>query len=134
MKNRILVGVILTMLILPVSAKVLQMPADTQVVEQEKIQATNAPSDVIYPEEINPNSFPHKQPVSKRKIAKKFLLAMAGVAISSFSIYFILTIYNRIREGFVAPVKTPEGEISLETPDDLNSAVRAFLEKTNWKG
>ncbi len=122
------------MLILPVSAEVLPVPVDTQVVEQEQTQVAEGTSDVMYPEAMNPNSFPLKQPVSKRKIAKKFLLAMAGVAASSFSIYFILTIYNRIREGFVALVKTPDGEISLETPDDLNSAVTNFLEKTNWKG
>lgn len=131
MKNRILAGIILTMLMLPVTAEVLPVPVDTQNVEQSQVEVSE---DTLNVANMNPNSFPLKQPVSKRKIAKKFLLAMAGVAVSSFSIYFILTIYNRIREGFVAPVKTPEGEISLETPDDLNSAVRAFLEKTNWKG
>ena len=31
----------------------------------------------------------YKKPLSKRKIAKKFLLAMSGVAISSFLIFFI---------------------------------------------
>lgn len=131
MKNRILAGIILTMLMLPVAAEVLPVPVDTQNVEQSQVEVSE---DTLNVENMNPNSFPLKQPVSKRKIAKKFLLAMAGVATSSFSIYFILTIYNRIREGFVAPVKTPEGEISLETPDDLDSAVRTFLEKTNWKG
>lgn len=131
MKNRILAGIILTMLMLPVAAEVLPVPVDTQNVEQSQVEVSE---DTLSVEHMNPNSFPLKQPVSKRKIAKKFLLAMAGVAASSFSIYFILTIYNRIREGFVTPVKTQNGEISLETPDDLDSAVRTFLEKTNWKG
>ena len=73
-----------------------------------------------------------KQPISKRKIAKKFLAAMGGVAVSSFAIFFLLTAYNRIRDGFKGQVRTLEGETSLETPNDLNSAVKTFLEKTNW--
>ena len=73
-----------------------------------------------------------KQPISRKKIVKKFLLAMAGVLISSLLIFFILTFYNRLREKFLNQVKTPEGETSLETPDDLEGAVRAFLDKTNW--
>ena len=28
--------------------------------------------------------------------------------------------------------KTPDGEFSLETPTDLEKAVKNFLEKTNW--
>ena len=58
---------------------------------------------------------------------------MGGVAISSFAIFFLLTAYNRIREGFEGQVRTPEGEISLEAPNDLNGAVRTFLEKTKWE-
>ena len=73
-----------------------------------------------------------KQPISRKKIAKKFLLAMAGVLISSLLIFFILTFYNRLREKFLNQIKTPEGETSLETPDDLEGAVRSFLDKTNW--
>ena len=73
-----------------------------------------------------------KQPISKRKIAKKFLAAMGGVAVSSFAIFVLLTAYNRIRDGFKGQVRTLEGVTSLETPDDLNSAVKTFLEKTNW--
>lgn len=119
------------MLMLPATAEVLPVPVDTQNVAQIQEEVAENTLNV---EDLNPNSFFLKQPVSKRKIAKKFLLAMAGVAVSSFSIYFILTIYNRIREGFVPPTKTPDGEISLETPDDLSSAVKTFLEKTNWKG
>ena len=84
----------------------------------------------ILEQNIDSNEF--KQPISKRKIAKKFLAAMGGVAISSFAIFFILTIYNRIREGYQNQVKIPEGEVSLETPDDLNSAIRNFLDKTKW--
>ena len=74
----------------------------------------------------------YKQPVSKRKIASKFLKAMAGVGVSSFIIFFMLTIYNRFRERFIEQVKTPEGEVTLETPDNLIDAIKIFLEKTKW--
>ena len=73
----------------------------------------------------------YKESFSKQKIVKKFLAAMGGVAVSSFAIFFLLTIYNRVRENYVQ-VKTVDGEPSLETPDDLDSAVRTFLDKTKW--
>lgn len=76
---------------------------------------------------------PYKKPISKRKIIKKFLFAMFGVGISSFLIFFGLSLYNRVREKLFSQVKTPEGETSLQTPDDLDGAVKTFLEKTNWK-
>lgn len=125
MKNRVLAIVISIVLSLPVTVQAVESTIFTE-------DLTPVVNTIDEDNEFTENSY--KQPVSKRKIAKKFLLAMAGVAISSFSIYFILTIYNRIREGFVTPAKTSDDEISLETPDDLNSAVRTFLEKTNWKG
>lgn len=40
---------------------------------------------IAEPEGIGSGSIPYKQPVSKRKVAKKFLLAMGGVGISSHS-------------------------------------------------
>lgn len=107
MKNRILAILVLTMLSLPV-----------------QVQAVN---DISAPQTT------YKQPVSKRKIAKKFLLAMGGVGASSLIIFLMLSLYNKVREGFVQP-KSSETEPSLETPTDLNEAVRAFLNKTNWKG
>lgn len=107
MKNRILAILVLTMLSLPV-----------------QVQAVD---DISVPQTT------YKQPVSKRKIAKKFLLAMGGVAASSLIIFLMLTVYNKVREGFSSGAKTPDGEVSLETPDDLQGAVRAFLNKTDWK-
>lgn len=80
-----------------------------------------------------PESFTYKQPVSKRKIAKKFLLAMAGVGISSVLLFVLLSLYNRIRTGIVPnKQESPTGETSLVTPDNLQDAVRTFLEKTKW--
>ncbi len=75
-----------------------------------------------------------KQPVSKRKIAKKFLLAMAGVGISSILLFLILSLYNKVRESLGGSAKEtpPEKITSLTTPDDLTEAVKTFLEKTKW--
>ena len=56
---------------------------------------------------------------------------MGGVGVSSFAIFFLLTIYNRVRENY-KQVKTPEGETTLETPQDMETAVKIFLEKTKW--
>lgn len=85
-------------------------------------------------EELNPNSYAFKQPVSKKKIAKKFLLAMGGVGISSIILFLMLSMYNKLRESFkggsIHPVQ--EGEAPLETPDNLTDAVRTFLDKTRW--
>ena len=82
------------------------------------------------------DTIPHKQPVSKKKVAKKFLAAMAGVGISSLMLFLILTLYNKIRENLLQAKKEipPEGETSLVTPDYLVDAVRIFLEKTKWQG
>ena len=74
----------------------------------------------------------YKQPVSKRKLVKKFLAAMGGVAASSFALFFILTVYNKARERYLNPVKTIDGENTLESPDNINSAVKTFLDKTDW--
>ena len=57
---------------------------------------------------------------------------MGGVLISSILLYSGLSAYNRLRDGIVKPVKTPEGETSLKTPEDMEEAVKTFLEKTNW--
>ncbi len=106
MKNRILAILILTMLSLPVQVQAID----------------DIGSQPIY-----------KQPVSKRKIAKKFLFAMGGVGASSLIIFLLLSLYNKVREGLITG-KFSEEETSLETPSDLQEAVRAFLNKTNWKG
>ena len=125
--NRIFVIILSALLSLPISVWAVDESApieeptpivntlDEEVVEQEKVEESQ-----------------YKQPISKRKIAKKFLAAMGGVAVSSFAIFFLLTVYNRIREGLHTQIKTSDTETSLETPDDLNSAVKIFLDKTKW--
>ena len=71
-------------------------------------------------------------PDSRKKIIKKFLAAMGGVGVSSFAIFVMLTAYNRIRERMSNPTKTVEGDISLESPADIEDAVKVFLDKTRW--
>ena len=133
MKNKILSILVLTTFILPVSAEVLPIPVDTKMVDTSQVETLETPLNIMPPEDMDPNSFPHKQPISKKKIAKMFLLAMGGVATSSLIIILILSLYNKVREGFKSNIKACEGETSLETPDDLQSAVRKFLDKTTWK-
>ena len=121
MKNKIFSIILSIVLSLPIAAWAVD---NIEAVGQEPITpVTQIDENVIDTE--------YKQPLSKRKIAKKFLLAMSGVGISSFLIFFLLTIYNRIRESY-CDVKTPDGEFSLETPTDLEKAVKNFLEKTKW--
>ena len=73
----------------------------------------------------------YKQPTSTKNIAKKFLAAMGGVALSSFTIFAMLTVYNRIREKRFQSVNN-DSENSLETPETFDRAIKTFLEKTDW--
>ena len=57
---------------------------------------------------------------------------MFAVLVSSITLYYGLSLYNKIRDGYAVPIKTNDGETSLQNPDDLESAVRTFLEKTQW--
>ena len=125
--NKLFAFLVSALLSLPVCV----WAVDENAILQEQTQVVNTLDEDI--EHVSKDELDQfKQPISNRKIVKKFLAAMGGVAISSFAIFFLLTAYNRIREGFEGPVRTPEGETSLETPDDLNGAVRTFLEKTKW--
>lgn len=126
--NKLFAIIISAILTLPVSVWAVE---DAVNIDEEPTSIVNTLDEDV-DEVIDVEQEQFKQPISKRKIVKKFLAAMGGVAISSFAIFFLLTAYNRIREGFEGQVRTPEGETSLETPDDLNGAVRTFLEKTNW--
>ena len=113
----------------------LSLPVSVWAVEEtvgatEPTQVVNTLDEDL--EHVQKEETIYKQPISKRKIVKKFLAAMGGVVVSSLALFFLLTLYNRIREGYVSQTKTVEGEPSLETPDDLNSAVKTFLVKTNW--
>ena len=109
------------------------IPAVTQEMQEETFEQIKANSNVVQ-EQAKQEKINYKQPVSKRKIAKKFLLAMLGVAVSSILLYLILSLYNKIRDGFTNPrtETPPNGETSLVTPDNLIDAVKTFLDKTKW--
>lgn len=87
----------------------------------------------IQQEKQEASTIPYKQPVSKRKMAKKFLIGMGSVAISSILLFLILTVYNKIRESILAPKQDQQsGETSLVTPENLTDAVKTFLDKTKY--
>lgn len=81
-----------------------------------------------------PDGITYKQPVSRKQMAKKFLLAMAGVGISSILLFVILTLYNKVREimGISGGDIPADEDNSLATPDNLEDAVKTFLDKTKW--
>ena len=83
--------------------------------------------------QVEEDPLEYKQPYSVKKIATKFGAAMAGVLVSSILLYLILSVYNSIRERLSSNSKGDNDKFSLETPEDLNSAIRTFLDKTNWK-
>ena len=78
------------------------------------------------------NQVNYKTPLDKKKILKKFIVAMGAVAGSSFLIFFGLTAYNRVRERVLGHHIAENGEVSLESPQNYEEAVRVFLDKTNW--
>ena len=75
----------------------------------------------------------YKEPISKKKLAKKFIIAMICVAGASILLYVILTLYNKLREIVkVQDSDEPANTTSLDTPSDITEAVKSFVEKTRW--
>ena len=129
MKNKIFAIIILTMLSLPISVWAVDDVAEQPQAQEENVINQRTDDEV---EEPNIPETPYKQPVSKKKIVFKFLAAMCGVGVSSLVIYFGLSLYNRIRDGYINGVNTSDGEASLRTPDNMEEAVKTFLDKTKW--
>ena len=72
--------------------------------------------------------------MSKKKLAKKFIIAMLCVAGASVFLYGTLSVYNKIRDSFVSSApELPEGEKPLDAPNDLTEAVKTFIDKTRWE-
>lgn len=103
-----------------------------EVLPNEEVGSDEIANTINAVQEV-PDVLPYKQPVSKKKTIKKFLLAMLGVGLSSLIIYIGLTLYNKLRDGFTAKPVLPNNQTSLTTPDTLNDAVKSFLEKTKWE-
>lgn len=145
MKNRFFVILVLALISLPISAWAVDnyaatVPQEeyTQTETMTTSQGVNGEADSVA-QEIQTQqevqdlpTTPYKQPVSKKKILKKFLAAMMGVVASSLTIYFGLTLYNKIRERLIGEVHTPNGETPLNTPEKMEDAVKTFLDKTKW--
>ena len=130
MKNKVLLIIFLSLLSLPISVSAVDTLSDNELKNVAKtIQENTLDDDIVQ----NTNEISYKQPVSKKKIAKKFLAAMGGVAISSILLFLILSVYNKLREKAIESFKNSE-EASLESPEDINNAVKSFLDKTNWNG
>ena len=127
MKNKIFIIILVALLSLPVCAWAVD---ENAAIEESTSIANTIDEEAVAQEQVDDTQF--KQPISKRKIAKKFLAAMGGVAASSFAIFFILSVYNRVRDGYITNNPNNSEEASLETPDNLNSAIKAFLDKTKW--
>ena len=76
----------------------------------------------------------YKTPTSKKKLVKKFIIAMFCVVGTSIFLYGTLSIYNKMRDILAQGTTPPEGEKPLDAPTDLTEAVRTFVEKTKWNG
>lgn len=76
----------------------------------------------------------YKKPTSKKRLAKKFIIAMACVLGTSILLYGTLSIYNKMRDILAQGTTPPEGEKPLDAPTDLTEAVKTFVEKTKWNG
>lgn len=75
-----------------------------------------------------------KKPVSKKKLAKKFIIAMLCVAGTSIFLYGTLSVYNKLRDSISGQdVTLKEGEKPLDSPTDLTEAVKTFVDKTRWE-
>ena len=70
-----------------------------------------------------------KEPVSKKKMAYKFLMAMVGVATSSIVIYVGLSAYNRL---FKSEASSVVGLNSLRAHIIFKGPLNIFLTKTHW--
>ena len=109
-------------------------PAQEQAVSDFEIeQSTQNSLDDQTQNFSNQAVSPYKQPAGKKQTAKKFLMAMFGVVASSVLIYVLLTVYNKIRSIFnISTSESSDFESSLETPKNIEDAVKTFLDKTKW--
>lgn len=132
MKNKIFTILVLTMLSLPIQVWAVDDVHDSAPVQEENVINQKTDEEVEELTSYKQTSAPYKQPVSKKKIVLKFLAAMGGVTISSLILYVGLSLYNKLRSGHINKINTQEGETSLKTPDDIDEAIKTFLEKTKW--
>jgi len=136
--NRIFAILIACSLALPVFAIDEQFSTpvseeNLEIIQPEMTEGIDYPS--VKQESLPPQTLPtrYKEPISKKKLVKKFILAMLCVAGASVFLYATLSVYNKIRDGFSSQdLVPPEGEKPLDAPCDLTDAIKTFVEKTRW--
>ena len=138
-KNSIFILALSIMLSMPVFATegiVPDVVPETIETEQAVLTENNDNQDLTVIDTDVKNKTIYKEPVSKRKMAKKFLKAMLAVVASSLIIFIGLSLYNRLRDSFSTQAALTSGpnETDLETPEDMDEALRSFMDKTHWEG
>ena len=92
-------------------------------------------NDVVLASEKSILDTTYKKPMGKKKLAKKFIIAMLCVVGTSIFLYGTLSIYNKIRDSIALNSEDrSENEEPLDTPSDLTEAVKTFINKTRWEG
>lgn len=135
LKKKVLIILCLLLLLSPVLAEDAVLtegaaaPQQTETVVDSPAQEQEETKGLQYNPPAQQNKITYKEPVSKRKIAMKFIYAMLGVAISSILLFILLTIYNKIRSKVVQPPSSDYTN-TLATPNNLKDAVNIYLEKT----
>jgi hypothetical protein len=144
--NRIFAILIMCFLLLPVYAYDEQEGVNTTYgttnpeeiapdINNVETKSLSEEQEALTPVPQQETSSTYKQPFSKKKLAKKFIIAMLCVAGTSVFLYITLSAYNKIRDGFVTTTtNSVEGEKLLDTPQDLTEAVKTFIDKTHWNG
>lgn len=123
--NKIIVIILAIVLSLPVFV---WAEDDIATLDKPAIE-NNLDEDIINEQET---SSPFKEPISKRKLAKKFLAAMGAVVASSLVLYVGLSAYNKLRDNSFPQNVAKDSKSSLDTPENLSDAVKSFLDKTDW--
>ena len=117
----------------PQNSQEFEVTTPEETAELENSNPISA-EETILPEKT-PTESGFKVPSGKKQLAKKFIIAMLCVAGCSVFLYLTLSVYNRIRDGFIADdTALPEGEEPLEAPQDLTEAVKTFVDKTHGNG
>lgn len=73
-----------------------------------------------------------KQPMSKRELAMKFIIAMLAVGASSVMIYVLLSVYNRFIYGTAKVPEKKSEDDEYKTPNNMKDALDIFYKKTKW--
>ncbi len=92
------------------------------------VLAEDIPTNVV--QEQKTSTVPLRQPISRKKLAMKFIMAMMGVAASSVIIYVSLTIYNRFIYGTPKAPQPKTQDEEFKTPTNMKDALSIFLKKT----